>query len=135
MLIFDANTVSDYLRGDPAVVSKMQALAPADASIPAIVEYELRYGFERLPAEIRSKGIARLQDVLQALAVLPFDSACAAHAARLRASLEAAGSPIGPHDTLIAATALRYGGTLITRNAREFSRVPGLQWQNWHDTL
>ena len=54
-------------------------------------------------------------------------------AARLRVALEAAGTPIGPHDTLIAATALRHQGTLVTRNAREFARVPGLQWDNWHD--
>ena len=64
--------------------------------------------------------------------LLPFDSVCAAQAARLRVDLEAAGTPIGPHDTLIAATALRHQATLITRNIREFSRVPGLQWLNWH---
>lgn len=40
--------------------------------------------------------------------------------------------PSQAHDTLIAATALRYQATLITRNVREFSRVPGLQWLNWH---
>jgi tRNA(fMet)-specific endonuclease VapC len=34
---------------------------------------------------------------------------------------------------LIAATALRHQATLVTRNAREFSRVPGLQWVNWHE--
>ena len=52
--------------------------------------------------------------------------------ARIRAELEAAGTPIGPHDTLIAATALRHQATLVTRNEREFSRVAGLLWVNWH---
>lgn len=66
--------------------------------------------------------------------LLPFDSECATLAARIRAELEAAGTPIGPDDTLIAATALRHQGTLVTRNVREFSRVPGLQWVNWHET-
>jgi tRNA(fMet)-specific endonuclease VapC len=66
------------------------------------------------------------------LQILPFDSDCAAQAALIRAELEAAGTPIGPHDTLIAATTLRHQATLVTRNVREFSRVPGLQWQNWH---
>jgi tRNA(fMet)-specific endonuclease VapC len=64
--------------------------------------------------------------------VLPFDAECAAHAARIRVTLEAAGTPIGPHDTLIAASALRHQATLVTRNVREFSRVPGLQWISWH---
>ena len=64
---------------------------------------------------------------------LPFDSECAALAARIRAELEANGTPIGPHDTMIAATALRYQATLVTRKVREFSRVPGLQCLNWHE--
>ena len=53
-------------------------------------------------------------------------------AAQIRAGLEAMGTPIGPYDTLIAATALRHRATLVTRNVREFSRVPGLECLNWH---
>jgi tRNA(fMet)-specific endonuclease VapC len=64
--------------------------------------------------------------------MLPFDSECAAHAARIRATLEALGLAIGPHDTLTAATAMRYHGTLVTRNVSEFSRVAGLQWVDCH---
>ena len=67
--------------------------------------------------------------------ILPFDSECAALAVRTRADLEAAGTPIGPHDTLIAATALRHQARLVTRNVRKFSRVPDLQWLNWHDAV
>ncbi len=47
--------------------------------------------------------------------------------------LEAAGTPIGPHDILIAATALRHQATLVTRKVREFARLPGLMWVNWHE--
>lgn len=72
---------------------------------------------------------------MRPMQVLPFDSECAAHAARIRAELEAAGKPIGPHDTLIAATTLRYQATLVTRNVREFSRVPGLQCLTWHEAI
>ena len=72
--------------------------------------------------------------LLQPMQRLPFDSDCAAHAARIRVELEATGTPIGPHDTLIAATAIRHQATLVTRNVREFSRVSGLQWLNWHET-
>jgi tRNA(fMet)-specific endonuclease VapC len=37
-----------------------------------------------------------------------------------------------PFDSECAATALRHQATLVTRNVREFSRMPGLQWLNWH---
>ena len=134
MLILDSNIISYYLRGDPQIVPRVQALAPAEVGVPAIVEYELRYGLLRLPQEAAKPRLAALMQLLQPMQRLPFDSDCAAHAARIRVELEAAGTPIGPHDTLIAATAIRHQATLVTRNVREFSRVSGLQWLNWHET-
>lgn len=133
--MLDSNTISYYFRGEPQVVPRLQALSPVDIGVPAIVEYELRYGLLRLPAQAANPRLAALAALLRPMQSLPFDSECAAHAARIRAELEAAGTPIGPHDTLIAATALRYQATLVTRNVREFSRVQGLQWLNWHDSL
>ena len=135
MLILDSNIISYYLRGDPQIVPRVQALAPAEVGVPAIVEYELRYGLLRLPQEAARPRLAALMQLLQPMQRLPFDSDCAAHAARIRVELEAAGTPIGPHDTLIAATAIRHQATLVTRNVREFSRVSGLQWLNWHETI
>jgi tRNA(fMet)-specific endonuclease VapC len=133
MLILDSNTISYYFRGDPQVVPRLQALRPVDLGVPAIVEYELRYGLLRLPQAAAAPRLAALAQLLRPLQLLPFDSECAALAARLRVDLEALGTPIGPHDTLIAATALRHQATLVTRNVREFSRVPGLQWLDWHE--
>ena len=133
MLILDSNTISYYFRGDPQVVPRLQAVRPADLGVPAIVEYELRYGLLRLPQEAAEPRLTALTQFLRPVQVLPFDAECAAHAARIRVALEAAGKPIGPHDTLIAATALRHQSTLVTRNVREFSRVPGLQCINWHE--
>ena len=133
MLVLDSNTISYYLRGDPQVVPRLQALRPADLGVPAIVEYELRYGLLRLPAVAATPRLVALAQLLRPMQLLPFDSECAAHAARIRVDLEAVGTPIGPHDTLIAATALRHQATLVTRNVREFSRVAGLQWLNWHE--
>jgi tRNA(fMet)-specific endonuclease VapC len=132
MLILDTNTISYYFRGDAEVVTQMQSRQPADFGVPAIVEYELRYGLLRLPAEAAAPRLAALTQLLWPMQLLPFDRECAEHAATIRATLEAAGTPIGPHDTLIAATALRHQGTLVTRNVREFSRVKNLQFVNWH---
>jgi tRNA(fMet)-specific endonuclease VapC len=134
MLILDCNTISYYFRGDPVVVPRLQALSPADIGLPAIVEYELRYGLLRLPSEAANPRLAALAALLRPMRILAFDSECASHAARLRVELEAAGTPIGPHDTLIAATAIRHQSALVTQNVREFSRVQGLQLLNWHES-
>jgi tRNA(fMet)-specific endonuclease VapC len=111
----------------------MQAVRPGTLGVPAIVAYELRYGLMRLPKEAAEPRLAALAQFLRPLQMLPFDDECALQAAKIRIALETAGTPIGPHDTLIAATAMRHQATLITRNVREFSRVPGLQCINWHD--
>lgn len=133
LIALDTNTISYYFRGDARVVPRLQALRPADVAVPSIVEYELRYGLLRLPPEAAAPRLAALAQLLQPLQRLPFDAACAEQAAQIRAALEVAGTPIGAHDLLIAATALHHGAVLVTRNVREFVRVPGLRCINWHE--
>lgn len=132
MLILDTNTISYYFRGDAQVVPRFQALSPADIGVPAIVEYELRYGLLRLPSEVATPRLAALSALLRPMQVLPFDSECALQAARIRVELETVGTPIGPHDLLIAATVLRHNAMLVTRNVREFGRVKDLLCVDWH---
>ena len=117
------------------MVPRLRALRPAEVGVPAIVEDELRYGLLRMHPDAATPRLAALAQLLRPMQILPFDSECAAQAARIRVDLEAAGSPIGPHGTLIAATALSHQDALVTRNVREFSRVPGLQWLNWHEPV
>ena len=117
------------------MVPRLRALRPAEVGVPAIVEYELRYGLLRMHPDAETPRLVALAQLLRPMQILPFDSECAAQAARIRVDLEAAGTPIGPHETLIAATALRHQDALVTRNVREFSRVPGLQWLNWHEPV
>ena len=63
--------------------------------------------------------------------VLAFDPGDARQAGEIRGGLAAAGTPIGPYDVLIAGQARARGITLVTRNAREFSRVPALTVETW----
>ena len=46
-------------------------------------------------------------------------------------TLERAGTPIGPLQTLIASHALSLGRTLVTGNQRKFQRVAGLRIAAW----
>lgn len=50
---------------------------------------------------------------------------------RIRAQLAALGTPIGPNDLLIAAIFLANNLILVTHNTRKFSRVEGLQVEDW----
>ena len=63
--------------------------------------------------------------------IVPFDSSAAREYATIRAQLESKGQLIGPNDMLIAATARSRNAILVTRNTREFKRVPGLKLEEW----
>jgi tRNA(fMet)-specific endonuclease VapC len=129
--VLDTNTVSYFFRGGGRVAEHLLATPPREIAIPAIVTYELRYGVARVP---KSKRLAeQLETLLEWVTILPFDDDVSQVAARIRVQLERAGRPIGPLDTLIAATAVAVSATLITRNTSEFGRVRDLRIENWFE--
>jgi len=65
------------------------------------------------------------------VSILAFDDQDARAAGAIRATLEFSAKPIGAYDLLIAGQALQRNLTLVTANVSEFSRVKGLQWQDW----
>lgn len=73
----------------------------------------------------------RVEQLLEAIEVLPPEPTADVHYGRIRAQLEKTGSPIGGNNLLIAAHALTVGAILVTDNAREFKRVKGLRVENW----
>lgn len=64
-------------------------------------------------------------------ASLSFNDQATESYGRIRTALAVRGTPIGPNDLIIAAIAVAHNAMLVTHNAREFSRVPGLQVEDW----
>lgn len=127
--LLDTNIISFWARkSHPALAARMLATSPADLSTSVLVEHELRYGFARNPA-VKSWPI--IEKLLELIPSHPLTRTAANHAAELRLALATQGSPIGPYDLLIAASAIEHGATLVTNNTREFSRVPGLVVEDW----
>jgi tRNA(fMet)-specific endonuclease VapC len=131
--LLDTNAVIALLRNSPGHVRDRLRLAVsggASIGVSPVVLHELWYGVAR--NERRRENAQRLRVFLSGdVAAVPFDEDDAMAAGDLRAALEAAGTPIGPYDSLIAAQALRKGSTLVTANVSEFARVQGLVWQDW----
>jgi tRNA(fMet)-specific endonuclease VapC len=131
--LLDTNAVIALLKDEPAIFRKRLRRAVsrgAAIAVSSIVLYELWYGVAR--SARRRENAERLRLFLSGgIEVSAFDEEDARTAGDLRATLEGAGTPIGPYDLLIAAQALRTGATLVTANVAEFTRVPGLQWQDW----
>jgi tRNA(fMet)-specific endonuclease VapC len=97
--------------------------------ISSITLGELRYGAEK--SGRRAQNVLAIEHFTARLEVLPFDSKAAVHYGQLRAELERAGMPCGPHDMQIGGHARANGLILVTNNRREFDRMPGLRVENW----
>ena len=128
--MLDTNTVSEVMRR-PDGPAGMRFKAHRDKlAVSVLVAAELRFGALKKQSDQLSR---RVESILGVLPLLPLDHPADSHYAHLRHHLEAAGTPIGANDLLIAAHALALDLTLITANIREFSRVPNLRVENWLD--
>jgi len=128
--MLDTDISSYVIRNRPDSVRKrFQTLHAGQLCISVVSEAELLYG-------VKAKGSPRplastVADFLRRLTVLDWSRAAAEHYADMRANLEAAGSPIGNMDLMIAAHARSAGAVLVTNNEKHFRRIDGLKVENW----
>ena len=133
MYLLDTNACIAVINGKPPSVRtrlRKEFDAEAKVFVSAIVAFELWYGVAK---SARPAANAQLLTTFFAgpVGLLAFDDEDAKIGGAVRASLEAAGKPIGAYDLLIAGQALRHKLTLVTANSREFGRVKGLDWEDW----
>ncbi|WP_058555515.1 type II toxin-antitoxin system VapC family toxin [Thiohalocapsa sp. ML1] len=127
--LLDTNAAIAVLKGNPTVLGHVRAVGRRELHICATVESELWYGVEK--SQRRAENAARLVELLGWLPSLPFASDATRRFAQIRVQLARAGTPIGPYDLQIAATALAHQMTLVTNNTDEFQRVDGLRIEDW----
>jgi tRNA(fMet)-specific endonuclease VapC len=95
--------------------------------IAAITASELLEGIHRADTEARQ--IAReqfVENLVEALRVVPFDLSVARVHARLRARIPRS-RQVGAHDLMIGATAVSLGYAVLSRDRRSFPRIPDLR--------
>nr|WP_219904307.1 PIN domain-containing protein [Stenomitos frigidus] len=63
--------------------------------------------------------------------ILPLTTESVHQSANLYATLRQRGTPVDDIDLLIAGIAIANNLVLITHNQRHFSRMKGLEWQDW----
>lgn len=126
----DTNVWIAYLNPGVSTVKARFQQHPIQAiALCSVVKAELLYGAQR--SSKREANLQLLETLFGQFRSLPFDDAAAYHYGRIRADLAARGTPIGPNDLLIAATALVHNLVLVTHNTREFSRIASLRLEDW----
>lgn len=130
MYLLDSNACIRILNGSsPLLQKRLRSCSPTEIALCSIVKAELFFG-----ARKSSRQAENLRLVERFSSVFPsfgFDDRCAEIYGSIRSELERSGTPIGPNDLLIAATAIANELTLVTHNTSEFERVVGLQLEDW----
>ena len=130
MYMLDTNICIYIIKKRPTnLLEKFNAIPPNTLCISTITYAELQYGVERSSSKKMNQRI--LADFVSRLDVQPWDVEAARQYGKIRTSLEKRGKPIGNMDLLIAAHALSQQWVLVSNNLREFSRIRGLQCENW----
>jgi len=128
--LLDTNICIQIIRRKPSeLLSRLTALPVGDIGLSTITVAELHVGVQK--SRDPARNAEALTMFLLPLEIADFGYAAAEAYGRIRATLEAAGTPIGPLDTLIAGHAASLDVILVTDNVAEFSRVPGLRIENW----
>lgn len=130
MYYLDTCICVEFLRGRLAYgYQVMRKSRRSEFKIPAIVAAELWFGAAHSNDAEKQKRI--VEAFLDAFEIIPFDFACAKAYGELRQRLSSEGRLIGDRDMMIAATALAHEAVLVTRNIKEFNRVPDLKLEEW----
>jgi len=133
--VLDTDTLTLFQENHPAVVHQVANHPPADVGITVLtVEEQLSGWYTRLR---RVKDLDDLADVYERM------TATAASLGRFHVlsftkpailqfrHLLALKLGVSKMDLRIAAVTLEIGGTVVTRNRRDFQRVPGLAIVDW----
>ena len=123
--LVDANVLSEPTKPtpDPRVVAWLRT-HEADIAVDPVILGELRFGILILPKGRKRSALERWFDLgAGRLHCLPWDAETGLKWAELLARLRAAGRAMPIKDSLIAATAVVHGLTVVTRNRADFVKA------------
>lgn len=131
--LLDTNILSEACKPQPnAQVLELMNRYKLEFCTAAPVWHELRFGWLRMPDGQRKDKIGRyIQQVVSAIAVLPYDEAAARIHANIRRECEQMGLVLSFVDGQIASIAMAHGLTLVTRNLKDFENIQGLRVVSW----
>lgn len=136
MHLFDTGFIIDLVNSHPGAV-RFAKEVDAEASlsaISAVTVHEYLFGVHfkyRSDHEELSRKVASAVNELERFETIPFTKEIAETSSRLQAVLTAEGGQLGINDLYIAATAIYYGLPLVTRNVKDFRRIPQLKLERY----
>lgn len=122
--LVDSDLTADYLSGFTRAINVLDPLMADGLAISLVTYGEIYEGiFSGRDPNAAERTFRRW---LTSIKVLPLSQPIMRRFARIRGDLRSQGQLIPDPDIMIAATALHLHLTLVTRNRKHFSRIPGL---------
>lgn len=129
MYLIDTDILIYSLKGDRVVMDHLNRTAGAAKAISVISYGELLYGAHK--SSRPNDNLARVRRLGEVLPVIDVSPAIIEAFGSLKAELETDGRRLDDFDLVIAATAITIGYRLVTNNEKHFSRIEGLEIDNW----
>ena len=130
--LLDASVLIAGERGALDLNGKLAENREDEVALAAITVAEILHGLHRATKEEqKARREAFIEELLADFPVVPFDLEVARVYAFLGATLASQGISIGPHDLILAATAVATRARVATRDERSFPKIPGLQFVRW----
>lgn len=128
LYMLDTDICSYVIKGtNPALNAKVKENKNR-ICISSITLAELLFGAKKKKS---ARLMASVEFFQQLVEVIPWGDDAAGQYAEIRDALEYSGTPIGNMDMLIAASAKANELRLVTNNMAHFSRISGLEIENW----
>jgi len=123
--LVDSDYVADYLKGRPTATELLGVLFQDGMAMSIITFAEvyegIYYGYNR------THYTQIFQRFLHGVTVLGITRSIAKQYARMRGDLGRKGQLIDQPDLFIAATTIQHHLTLVTRNIKDYQRIPNLK--------
>jgi tRNA(fMet)-specific endonuclease VapC len=130
MIILDSDHCVAILRAQLDLTGRVSA--DQELAVTTVSVGELVHGASK--SQRAADKLARLDVLLAAVIILPYDEWSARRFGQIKAQLEKTGETIGDLDLQIASIALHQDAALVTHNQRHFSRLStltGLVVEDW----
>jgi len=128
--LIDTDILSYYFKEEPVIVRRVNGyLEECDfLTISSITCFEILSGLRKIHSAKREKEFL---EFCQEHEILGFNMEESLQAGKTYAELQKKGMPLSVADIFIASIALVNGCVFVTNNVRHFSRIEGLEIENW----
>lgn len=135
MRLFDTTFLIDLLNGDKGA-EKLAGVVDQEESLAAISavtlhEYLLGVRLAHPGGKALEEKLSSARKDIERFEIIPLTRETAEVSASIHSSLVREGRQIGINDIYIAATAIKYNLTLVTRNRSHFERIKGLRLEDY----